>query len=641
MRRAQRRVPRLLESMLALAFLPAQVVAVAAATVTVPTPAGDIVGSRHTTYERFGYIPYAQPPVGDLRWAAPRPMLELPGGRHDGSRADFRPACPQPKGALVDMGASDDQDEDCLFLFVWRPLGTNENSKLPVAVFTHGGAHMQGSGTDAYVNGESIASQNVLLVTINYRLGWLGFMNDVVDPPPGADVDTFAHPTPVAGALDNLEALRFIQRNIASLGGDPERVTVFGESAGASNCIFLLTSASMVERKEKLFQRIFLMSPAHLHFDIMEVENGPPEKLSALMDCPSPTGEDSYAAAWKCLRSKPWKDIWDRLPPQGASRIQYLMTLSPAFSGMQEVAFVQPRFPKGNPEWPTTPMNRVREGKIAEGVDVVVGQTRDEGSLFTKLAFMLFSTSDLDFFESMMRAALKEGAKKDTDSLIEHYLRLANQTSVWEAQVKFCGDIMFSVPVHLTLSTLAEKSPKTNLYSYVFSYAPGATFLGQDVGAAHGLELTFFFNALHQEGLYGKLESSGRNGQVMRLAQDMFVNFVRDGKSKCLNQYTSAERNFCEFSPDGELREIVDYSRETMDLWDAWISTAPLGWPTWGPKNEYAREPIVSWALNHVLLTELILLGEDWKRMVICAGLLLYIVWKAAGCCRPSHSKTE
>ena len=115
---------------------------------------------------------------------------------------------------------------------------------------------------------------------------------------------------------------------------------------------------------------------------------------------------------------------------------------------------------------------------------------------------------------------------------------------------------------------------------------------------------------------------------MMKLAQGMFVNFVRDGKSKCLNQYTNTERNFCEFSPDGDLREIVDYNRQSMDLWDKWMSTAPGGWPSWGPKHEYAHEPILSWALNQVVLTELIMLGEDWKRMLVYGVLMLYVVWK-------------
>jgi len=612
--------------------------------VSVSTPTGKVIGSRHPTYERFGYLPYAQPPIGNLRWSAPKPMYRFPTGIHDGSRASYRPACPQPKKPLVDVGVSEDQDEDCLFLFIWRPVGTDKNSKLPVAVFTHGGAHFQGSGSDSYVNGESIAKQNVLLVTINYRLGWLGFMNDFVDQDSASSSKN--NITSVAGALDNLEALRFVRRNIRSFGGDPNKVTLFGESAGASNCLFLLTSKSMVEKNEKLFRRIFIMSPAHLHFDVLTIDNNPPTLLSKLMNCSTTTTSDT----WKCLRSKPWKEIWNKLPSQSASRVQYLMTLSPAFSGLAEVVGLQPKFKKNDNEWPTSPMKRMKNGQIAQNVDIVIGQTLDEGSLFTKLAFMISSTSDISFFKSMMYSALKEGNEKDTNNLMQHYLNLANQTSVWDAQVKFCGDVMFSVPVHLTLSTISKFSPNTNLYSYLFSYSPGVSFLGQNVGAAHGLELTFFFNALNQKGLYGVLGNTSMNQKVSSIAQNMFVNFANNGNSKCLKKYTLKERNFCEFTSNGELKELINYNKKSMDLWDQWMSSAPNGgWPSWNPKNEYKDEPIISWMLNQVLVTELILLSEDWKRMLIYGSLLFYVIWKVTcecccgcfGCCKNRKEKDE
>jgi carboxylesterase type B len=607
------------------------------ATITVATPAGEVVGSAHETHERFGYIPYARAPVGDLRWAAPEPLLRFPGepAIHDGSRADYRPACPQPKKPLVDQGSSDDQDEDCLFIYVWRPAGTVATANLPVAVFTHGGAHFQGSGTDMYVDGKRLAMDGVILVTVNYRLGLLGFMNDVSAP---------SHPstvTPVAGILDNLEALRFVQRTIGSFGGDPNKVTVFGESAGGSNGVFLLTSASMVERDERLFRRIVLMSPSHMHFDIMPVEDELPQTLSALMGCPDPS-QDS-AAAWACLRSKTWEEIWSQLPPQGASRIQFLMTMSPAYSGLQGLTTVQPKFARDHPahrrdlgdrgpEWPAPPMKRVRAGLVAKGVDIIIGQTKDEGSLFAKLAFMVRSTADLEFFENMMQAGLGEGKMRETKALIQYYKDRARDTNVWDAQVEFVGDLMFSVGVHLMLSLIAKLNPETKLYSYVFSYEPehGASFLGQNMGAAHGLELQFVFDALHKSGLYGTLDMSEANARVATRMRKIFVDFIKTGTSDCLEQYSDDERPFCEITPKGDERVIRGFKKEGMDRWDAWMSTAPGHWASWGPKGEYAHEPTLSWLLNHVLITELILLGEDVRRMVLYGGLVVAAIW---GCC--------
>ena len=136
----------------------------------------------------------------------------------------------------------------------------------------------------------------------------------------------------VAGILDNLEALRFVQRNIGSFGGDPSKVTVFGESAGASNIIFLLTSKSMVERQENLFQRVFIMSPSHLHFEVMKAEDKIPQMLSKAMSCPDPiTSPEASVITWKCLRSKSWQEISKIMPPQG-KRLFYSIKIFLFFS---------------------------------------------------------------------------------------------------------------------------------------------------------------------------------------------------------------------------------------------------------------------------------------------------------------------
>ena len=159
------------------------------------------------------------------------------------------------------------------------------------------------------------------------------------------------------------------------------------------------------------------------------------------------------------------------------------MTLSAPYSGLSELPSLQPKFQTlpYDSEWPTTPMKRMEEGQIAAGIDIVIGQTKDEGTLFTKLAFMFSSTADIIFFKNMMYAALKEGNNATTSALMQYYVDLAEETSVWDAQVQFCGDIMFSIPVHLSLSKIAKNkkssNPDTstnpsNLHSYMFSYVP-------------------------------------------------------------------------------------------------------------------------------------------------------------------------
>lgn len=155
-------------------------------------------------------IPYAQAPVGEKRWAVAEDLVW--DGVSYGN--EFSASCPQPRYGL---GASDEQSEDCLFLNVWTP---DTAGKLPVMVWIHGGGFRAGSGN---IPGELIAQEGVVVVSFNYRLGALGFISH-----PALDSKVANY-----GVLDMVSALRWVNRHIESLGGDPENVTIFGVSAGA------------------------------------------------------------------------------------------------------------------------------------------------------------------------------------------------------------------------------------------------------------------------------------------------------------------------------------------------------------------------------------------------------------------------
>jgi para-nitrobenzyl esterase len=211
--------------------------AAGAASAQAPTAAvgsGQLAGVVDGPAAVFRGIPYATPPVGPLRWAPPRPAAAWAGVR-DASR--FGPICPQPKGARRLVAAI--QSEDCLTLNVWTPAQRTA-SPAPVMVWIHGGGYETGSGSDPLYDGKAFARDGVVLVTINYRLGALGF---------------FAHPAltraakpgePLAnyGLMDMTAALAWVKRNIAAFGGDPANVTVFGESAGGAAVVNLLTAPS-------------------------------------------------------------------------------------------------------------------------------------------------------------------------------------------------------------------------------------------------------------------------------------------------------------------------------------------------------------------------------------------------------------
>ena len=230
------------------------------AAVTVPVltvEGGQIAGKPGATQGVSIYmgIPYAAPPVGDLRWRAPQPVIPW---------EDVRD-CTQPGAACL----QDDQtpgsfywkefyqagdplrSEDCLYLNVWTPAAGQEDAKLPVMVWIHGGAYNHGYGHELEFDGEAIARHGAILVTLNYRLGMLGFL---------------AHPLLTAenggkssgnyGLLDQLAAVRWVHDNIAAFGGDPACITVFGQSAGANSVQSLISSPL----SQGLIQRAIIQS---------------------------------------------------------------------------------------------------------------------------------------------------------------------------------------------------------------------------------------------------------------------------------------------------------------------------------------------------------------------------------------------
>ena len=172
-------------------------------------------------------VRYAAPPLGELRFRAPQPPQPW---TEPADATRFGKTCPQPPVPNFPMNLGAGPDEDCLRLNIWAPSGTQPGDGKPVMVWLHGGAYVLGSGSQPYYNGQRLAADgDVIVVTCNYRLGVFGFL-DLSEV--GFDANV--------GLRDVLAALRWVQSNIAAFGGDPQRVTVFGESAGAGLVTTLL-----------------------------------------------------------------------------------------------------------------------------------------------------------------------------------------------------------------------------------------------------------------------------------------------------------------------------------------------------------------------------------------------------------------
>ena len=200
---------------------------------TVDAPAGTLQGEAVGNIRIFKGIPFALPPTGSRRW---KPSLPLPRWKGTRDATKFGPACVQPKSRADSIYAWDlpSMSEDCLSLNIWAPVDAR---KAPVFVWIHGGSLTTGSGSDSMYDGSRFAERGVIVVTINYRLGVLGY---------------FAHPALSAesrrnisgnyGLLDQIEALRWVKRNIAAFGGDASNVTIAGESAGGLSVMYLMAA---------------------------------------------------------------------------------------------------------------------------------------------------------------------------------------------------------------------------------------------------------------------------------------------------------------------------------------------------------------------------------------------------------------
>ena len=206
---------------------------VAAAGPVVDAPAGKVSGVNDDGLRVFKGIPYADPPVGELRWKAP---VTPPRWQDVRAATDFGPACVQPQApnATVYSGVPMPVSEDCLTLNVWTPAKAR---RAPVMVWIHGGALVTGSSREPMYDGRKLAKRGIVVVSINYRLGVLGWLAH-----PWLSAENAQHVSGNYGLLDQIAALKWVQANIAAFGGDPRQVTIAGESAGGLSALYLMSS---------------------------------------------------------------------------------------------------------------------------------------------------------------------------------------------------------------------------------------------------------------------------------------------------------------------------------------------------------------------------------------------------------------
>jgi para-nitrobenzyl esterase len=456
---------------------------------------GTIRGVHQGDARAFLGIPYAAPPVGDNRWKPPQPALPID-GILDTVQVGLQ--CPQTF-SLAGPGG----EEDCLFVNVWTPPAARAQEKgpLPVMVWLHGGAFIFGSGGDSYYNGEHLASTfDVIVVTVNYRLGMLGFFAH----PAFASEDP-AYPTAGNYGLDDqFAALQWVHRNIRAFGGDPDRVLLDGESAGGySTCVHYLSP-----RTEGLFA--WAISESGLcASNILEPTKATVEAAAQAtaqqLGC---TATDPVALR-ACLRGKTTQQLLDATkipapadqPPGG-----------PFYAGLETLSM----FPYADGFVLPKPMRELFAGGNFAKRPLIVGTNKDEGTMFHTSFFATEVANETEY-----RAALgRHFSAANVDAIVARY-SVAMYGTANKALAAVSGDAFFTCPARrVARGVVAAGAP---VFRYRFEQALDAPF-APDLGVFHASELPFVFG--NDTFPLGKI---GAGGPVADELQGYWTRFAATG----------------------------------------------------------------------------------------------------------------
>lgn len=490
----------------------------------VHTTLGDVEGTTRDDILVFRGIPYAAPPVGPRRFAPPAPA-EAWTGTLDATR--FGPVAPQNVGligAFTGAGAEIPQSEaDCLTLNVFTPGADDE--RRPVMVWIHGGAFVIGDGRTPWYDGSHLARRDVVVVTLNYRLGALGFLHlDDLD-----DGERFVGSGNV-GLLDQAAALAWVSANVEAFGGDPDTVTVFGESAGAMSTATLLGLPGAREH----FHRAIAQSGATAHIHdretATEVTRRFLDKLGlepAQIDALRELSVDRILEAQQAVMLEHWGSAAGSLP----------------FQPVVDHAVLH-----------VHPLEAIEVGD-ADDVALLIGTTRDEMALFTVLDP---TTADLDDDQMVARAQELLTDEVDAEALATAYRRrLGFDASAQELWTAILTDAVFRMPAIELADFHAVHQPDT--YMYLFAYE--STAFGGGLGACHAVDLPFTFDNLDAPMADLFVGTPTEESRALAAAvADAWTSFARSGRPRA-----SGLAEWPRYDTAGRATMILDVESSVVD----------------------------------------------------------------------------
>jgi para-nitrobenzyl esterase len=487
---------------------------------TVTIDSGTLHGAKTGTVRHFLGIPYAAPPVGDLRWRAPQPPDQWTGTREALQTGD---QCPQ---SLSYSGPSN--TEDCLYLNVWSPSGAHD---LPVMVWLHGGAFIFGSGGDKYYAGDHLAEKGVVVVTINYRLGAFGFM-----ALPQLDTEDQAYPTSGNyGLEDQRAALEWVQRNIAAFGGDPAKVTLFGESAGGfSTCVQYFSS-----RTTELFRAAIVESGlcgASILENTHQTALDQGTALATQLGC---TSGDILG----CMRAVDAQALLD------ATKLPMPTTQTPGGPFYQTAILAN-----GLPNVDGVVIEKPLSMATASTRPLLLGTNKDEGTLFHAPIYAKAVADETEY-----RAALAVRFPGKVDAIVAQY-PVASYPTANDALAAVTGDAFFVCPARRM-----ARSVSAPVYRYSFERELDHPFFS-GLGVFHSSEIPFVFGNDNYP-----LGSIGSATALVDVIQGYWLQYAGTGTNSALPSWgfwSVPDHWYMRFDDSGATLE-KGLKDATCDFWDA------------------------------------------------------------------------
>jgi para-nitrobenzyl esterase len=477
---------------------------------TATTSFGTLLGVVDHGVVAFRAVPYAQPPIGPLRFAPPARPNGWSGVR---SAERFGPAPIQPANPVNGRGAPAECGEDCLYINVWTPWV--DDQRRPVMVWFHGGAFLFGAGSS--YNGAALARRgNVVVVTVNYRLGLFGWLR-------GIDVCGETLPSSGnTGLSDQLAALEWVRDEIAAFGGDPSNVTVFGQSAGAISIVAMLT----MPRARGLFHKAIVQSGRAYFRTPAEANDLTRAILADLSLAPEDAGRLRALPAGQLLAGQ------TRAAPRAGG-----VVFRPVADGS---------------ELPTDPFGQLAAGSAA-GVPLLVGTNLEDRKFHRRLDPTVDGLTEDALLarlgDARRNTEIADDVMFDPADAVETYrtARAARGESTTAEELWFAtySDRASRVPAMRLAEVYTQHTAST--YAYLFTWRSPAW--GGRLGAGHGVELPFVFGVNHDipdsRGFVTPCAEVQRLSQQM---QDAWVAFARTGSPRTValqdwEPYTAARRS--------------------------------------------------------------------------------------------------